>query len=87
MELEPVAQLLTIDLGRLHAGDEKEAAKLFKAAKEDGILHLDLQDRRFMAVIDAVDDVFALSKDLFSLREEEKMKYDVDELGALKLNG
>ncbi len=40
-----------------------------------------------MAVIDTVDDVFALSKDLFSLSEEEKMKYDVDELDALKLNG
>ncbi len=87
IELGPVAQLLTIDVGRLHEGDKEEAAKLFKAAKEDGIFYLDLQDRRSMAVIDTVDDVFALSKDLFSLSEEEKMKYDIDELDALKLNG
>lgn len=87
METDLVAQLLTIDIGRLVEGDKQEAAKLLKAAKEDGIFYLEFQDRRFVDMIDLVDEIFALSKELFNLSEEDKMQYDVDKLGPLKLNG
>lgn len=87
METDLVAQLLTIDIGRLVEGDKQETAKLFKAAEEDGIFYLNFQDRRFVDMIELVDGIFALSKELFDLSEEDKMQYDVDELGPLKLNG
>ncbi len=87
METDLVAQLLTIDIGRLVEGDKQEAAKLFLAAKEDGIFYLNLQDRRFVDMIGIVDEIFALSRELFDLSEEDKMQYDVDKLGPLKLNG
>ena len=87
VEIYPVAELHTIDAGRLHEGDTTEAAKLFKAAKEDGIFYLNLQDRHFVGIIDTVDEVFALSNALFSLNEEEKIGFDIDKLGYLKLNG
>ena len=82
-----MAQLLTVDIGRLSEGSEEEAAKLFRAAKEDGIFYLDLQDPHFRRLLETVDDVFGLSKGLFNLSEEEKMKYDIDELSRLKLYG
>ena len=87
VELSPLAQLVTINIGRLYQGNEEEANTLFKAAKDDGFFYLDLQNSAFEGMIDTVDDVFALSKDLFSLDEEDKMGYDVDKLGKLKLNG
>ena len=87
VEICPVAQLQTIDAGRLHEGDATEAAKLFKASKEAGVFYLNLRDHRFMEMIDTVDEVFALSNELFNLNEEEKMRYDIDKIGHLKLNG
>lgn len=87
METDLVAQLLTVDIGRLVEGEKQEAAKLFKAAKEDGIFYLDFQARRYVDMMDLVEGIFALSKGLFDLSEEDKMHYDVDKLGPLKLNG
>ena len=82
-----VAQLLTIDVCRLQQGDEEEAARLFKASKEDGAFYLDFSDQRSMRMMDTVDKIFALSKDLFDLSVKEKIEYDVDLRGALKLDG
>ena len=86
-KIGPIALLLTINIERLYQGDKEEAARLFQAAQEDGVFYLDLQDWCCTEFIDTADEVFAFSKKLFSLSEEEKMKYDVDELGKLKLNG
>ena len=86
-EVGPVAHLHTISIGSLYEGDKEEAAKLLQAAKKDGVFYLNLQDRRFAGMVNTVDDIFALSKDLFNLSEEEKMKFDVDKLGKLKLDG
>ncbi|KAL8960909.1 MAG: hypothetical protein Q9193_002462 [Seirophora villosa] len=87
MQTEPVAQLLTINIGRLEGGEEHEAAQLFKAAKEDGVFYADLQESGFEEMLATVEEVFALAKALFDLSMEEKMQYDIDELGELKLNG
>ena len=86
-EAIPVAQLLTIDVSRLREGDETEAAKLFKASKEDGAYYLGFSDQKCMKMMETVENVFALSKELFQLNEEKKMKYNIDMLGGLKLNG
>ena len=82
-----MAELQTIDAGRLREGDTLEATKLFEAAKKDGIFYLNLRDSSFAGIIDTVDKVITLSNALFSLKEEEKMDYDIDKLGHLKLNG
>ena len=87
MEISPIAHLQTILCDPLSNGDKHEAAKLLKAASLDGFFYLDLQGSAFAALIDVTEDVFALSKALFGLSEEEKLRYDIDELGRLKLNG
>lgn len=87
MELSPIAHLQTIHCGRLSDGDEDEAAKLFKAANVDGFFYVDLQGSAFAALTEVIEDVFALSKALFGLSEEEKLRYDIDMLSKLKLNG
>lgn len=74
----PVAQLLTIDVGRLQEGDKAEAAKVLRGAKEDGAFYLDFSDRRCVKMMEMVENIFALSKDLFQLSEKEKMIYDID---------
>lgn len=87
MTLDPIAQPLTIHLGRLHEGNAEEATKLFKAACENGFFYLDFKAPLFVKILDAADDVFSLAKDIFDLTEEEKLRYDIDKLGKLKLNG
>ena len=87
MATAPVAQLPSIHIGRLHEGDAEEAAKLFKAACENGFFYLDFRGSTFTTMLDAADGVFSLAKDLFNLTEEEKLRYDIDKLGKLKLNG
>ncbi|KAL8799655.1 MAG: hypothetical protein Q9182_005725 [Xanthomendoza sp. 2 TL-2023] len=87
MDSLPVAHLLTIDAGRLKNGDPEEATKLFRAAKEDGVFYLDFQHSSDANVLSDVDGLFAFAEELFNLSEEEKLQYDIDNLGELKLNG
>lgn len=86
-ETLPVAELLIVDMSRLQEGDEAEAAKVFQAAKENGAFYLDVSGPKGMKITEAVAHVFALSKELFHLSTQEKMNYDIDLLGNLKLNG
>ena len=86
-EALPVAELLTVDVSRLQEGDEAEAAKVFQASKEHGAFYLDFSGPKGVKITEAVADVFALSKELFHLSTQEKMTYDIDLLGKLKLNG
>ena len=83
----PIAQLPVIDVCRLQQGEEEEAIKLFKASKEDGVFYLDFSNQMGMGMMKMVDGIFALSKDVFDMSVEDKMEYDVDLRGALKLNG
>ena len=83
----PTTQLLTVDLWRLQQGEEEEAAKLFKASKDDGAFYLDFSDPGSMRMMGMVDGIFTLSKDIFDMSMEEKLRYDVDLRGDLKLNG
>ncbi len=41
----------------------------------------------FVNILDAADNVFSLAKDISDLTEEERLRYDIDKLGKLKLNG
>ena len=86
-QITPIAQLKTIHVGRLFEGDKEESSKLFQAVKDDGVFYLDLQSPQIQGIMDRVDEIFAFSKDLFSLNEEEKLEYDIDKLSRLKMNG
>lgn len=86
-EINATAQLQTIHIGRLSDRDKTEEENLFKAAQTDGFFYLDFQGSSFVGMLPAVEEVFCLSEDLFGLTQEEKMEYDVDKLGDLKLNG
>ena len=86
-EALPVAELLTVDVSRLQEEDEAEAAKVFQASMENGAFYLDFSGPKGLKITEAVADVFALSKELFRLSTQEKMTYDIDLLGKLKLNG
>jgi hypothetical protein len=82
------APLKTVNLGALQRGDSEEKNKLFAAAKEDGIFYLSIsEDEGEYQLADLVEEIYGLSKSLFKLDLEEKMQYDVDKVGSLKLNG
>lgn len=83
----PVAELETISLKRLYAGDLVESAKLFNACKKDGIFYLDLQHPDYDDFLRTADKIYALAGELFDLDLAEKLEYDVDKLGRMKLNG
>lgn len=82
----PIAQLEVINFNRLQAGDEVESAKLFKACTGQGFFYLDLQDVD-PVVLQAIEQVYQLDEDLYNLPDEEKLRFDVDKLSPLKLNG
>lgn len=82
------APLKTIRLGALQRGDSEEKDKLFAAAKEDGIFYLDIsEDEGEYKLVNLIWEIYGLSRSLFNLELEEKMQYDVDKIGSLKLNG
>src|SRR5438045_2935808 len=74
----PAAAIHTIHLGRLRAGNAEESSKLFQACKNHGFFYLDLQHPGNDTFLKCVNDVYALSEELFSLDIEEKLAYDVD---------
>jgi isopenicillin N synthase-like dioxygenase len=88
-----VAELETIHLGQLAAGDAEEAVKLFRACKKHGVFYLDLRQQQHLDHDDTfvksgtINDVYALSEALFDLDVEEKMAYDIDKLSEMKING
>ncbi|KKK15687.1 hypothetical protein ARAM_006617 [Aspergillus rambellii] len=82
------APLKTIRLQGLRDGSLEEKRKLVAAAQEDGIFYLDFNDDLGeLKVSDLIEGIYNFSKSLFALDLEEKMKYDVDKVGELKLNG
>lgn len=81
-----VAQLQIIHFNRLQAGDEAEVAKLFSAATKEGFFYLDFRDVD-ASVLEAIDQMYHLDEDLYNLPDEEKMRFDIDKLSELKLNG
>lgn len=82
----PVADLHTIDLGKLQAGDAAEAQRLFEASRATGAFYLDLRSGEW-DILPVLEDIRSMSKELFGLPQEEKWAYDVDKLTSKKCNG
>lgn len=80
-----VAHLRTINAEGLIRQSPHDRNQLIQSVQKDGIFYLDLSDDQDTQ--NCVNTINLLSRDLFALGPEEKRRYDVDQLGALKLNG
>lgn len=83
----PVAQLRTIRLPSLRDGSVSETRKLLEAAINDGFFYLNLTDPEEETFLNHVDEIFTMSKAIFDLEQSIKLHFDVDLLGASKVNG
>lgn len=81
-----VAQLETICFETLRNGNTAESTKLFNACCRDGIFYLDMLGTE-PDILQAVEDIYVLEENIFSVAEEELMQYDIDKLSPRKLNG
>lgn len=81
------AVLRTVNIQRLSQGDNQEIQELLLAAKTDGMFYLDFSDSDSDPYSGVVNDIYSLSRSLFSLSLEEKLRYDIDTLADLKTNG
>ncbi|KAL9071756.1 MAG: hypothetical protein Q9161_004020 [Pseudevernia consocians] len=81
-----VAKLETICFDTLRNGDTAESTKLFNACCRDGIFYLDMLGTE-PGILQAVEDIYVLEENIFSVAEEELMQYDIDKLSPRKLNG
>ncbi|KAL5119261.1 hypothetical protein ACEQ8H_002748 [Pleosporales sp. CAS-2024a] len=84
----PLAEFQTINFHRLERGDEVEKRNLFRAAQHEGFFYLSFQDLPEVDRFDGIiNGIYALEHHLFGLGEEQKMEFDVDKQGPMKLNG
>ncbi|KAK7722954.1 hypothetical protein SLS57_004810 [Botryosphaeria dothidea] len=88
-DIQPVANLREISLEHLKNGDQTEAANLLAACQEDGVFYLNLKhsDGSDGELLHESASIYHLAKQLFNLPEEEKMQYDIDLFGDMKVNG
>ena len=90
-QIEPQHQaegLPNISLQALLVQDPAGTAKLLDAAKQYGFFYLDFRTTPdSKAFLSLVDQIYRFEEQLFSLPQEQLMKYNVDEIGYMKLNG
>lgn len=84
-----LAQIMEVSLQRLERGDKTETSKLLTACREDGVFYLNLQthENHDGPLLSLSTEIFDLSKKLFELPLDEKMNYDIDTFGTMKVNG
>ena len=82
----PVATLQRVRLDLLQVGNVAEAEKLFAACRNEGFFYLDFRHAKSF-VPEVVEGIYTLEEELFNLLEQEKLRYDVDKLSKMKLNG
>lgn len=83
-----ISPLKVIDLQKLLDQDVQESAKLLAAAKEEGFFHLDFRQVDGCAdMLRTVEEMYKFQNELFDLPQEQKLKYDIDNLSQMKLNG
>ena len=72
----PTMPMYTISLGDLRAEDERTARTMFTACQELGFFLLDLrQDELGESMIQEIDSLFDVGKDMMSLPEDIKEQY------------
>lgn len=81
-----LARVETISYEALRNGENDEATRLFNACCKDGFFYLDVCGAEG-DISQAIEDIYTLEENLFSLPESELMQYDIDKLSPKKLNG
>jgi len=82
------AQIETISYVELRNGSEVQAEKLFQVCKDHGIFYLDLTGLQTTEGLETtVTEMYSLVGKLFDLPEEEKMRFDIDKNGTMKVCG
>lgn len=72
---QPCADLQTISLAAIKAGDESEQARLLAICKDQGFFYLDVSNSTAQYLAQDAENIGHLSEDLFKLPVQEKMKY------------
>lgn len=85
----PLARIKEISLQRLEMSDEIETQKLLIACMEDGVFYLNLRDHtnQDRSLLSLSKEMFSVSQELFELPLDEKMNYDIDQNGIMRVNG
>jgi len=84
----PLAALTTIDFQKLRSNDAGEKTKLWKAATEAGFFYMNYENMpEFEDLTATVNGIYDLEREIFDLSDEEKIQYDVDKQGNMKLSG
>lgn len=85
----PFADIEEISLHLLKDGNKTEESRLLDACMKDGVFYLNLQNQEGTGgpLWRSSRDIFQVLEALFNLPEDEKMKYDIDHHGEMKLNG
>ena len=81
-----IAQVAIIDLRALRDHDTDQQSRLFRACCDDGFFYLDMTGSA-NDLGSAVEKIYRLEIELFSLPESELLRYDIDKLSSTKLNG
>lgn len=84
---EKLADLHTISLHDLQTESVSAQTLLLKTCIDDGFFYLDLTHPDFASLLDDVDAVFKLSRDVFEYPTDIKSLFDVDKVSDLKTNG
>ena len=80
------ASLVTLHCQALQARDAGECKRLFRACETSGFFYLDVGGIQ-EGITEAINHVYALEAELFSLPEDDLMKFDIDKQFPGKLNG
>ena len=73
------AQVEAISFQALIDGDKTEHERLFWACSDADFLYLDMNGTA-LGLSGTVEDTYELEKQVFSLPEEELMRYDIDKI-------
>lgn len=84
-----LAKIKEISLQRLQMNDMIESQNLLIACMEDGVFYLNLHDytNQDGSLLSLSKEIFSVSQQLFDLPLEEKMSYDIDKNGIMRVNG
>jgi isopenicillin N synthase-like dioxygenase len=77
----------TISFAKVVQGDAHELATLHAAACRNGFFYLDLHETGTSSVLQDVQATYSSVGKFFALDSEDKIQFDIDEIGPYKLNG
>lgn len=87
LETSRCAELKSISLVKLLAGDPTSAKDLVDACKENGFFYLDFRDPSISQSLQRVDQLIVMGNEVFALPLEEKEQYSTEKYLPSRLLG